>query len=207
MLDNYTQDKNGVIKQITRPTEMLYDEKYVVDRYSTAPVKEMSHLRLGYIIGSIGFIPDSILDIGYGSGDFLKAATKIIPKVFGYDIPPAYPVDGVENVESPFNNTYDVVTFFDSLEHFEDIYTIRALQTRYIVISVPWCHNFSDEWFRDWKHRRPNEHLWHFDSSSLVRFMDDVGYELLNKCSIEDTIRKSSGTWKNILTATFRCKQ
>ena len=32
MLDNYTQNKNGVIKQITRTTEMLYDEKYVVDR-------------------------------------------------------------------------------------------------------------------------------------------------------------------------------
>ena len=207
MLDNYTQDKNGVIRQITRTTEMLYDVKYVADRYSSAPVNEMSHLRLGYIIGSVGFVPESVLDIGYGSGDFLKAAIKIIPKVFGYDIPPAYPVNGVEIVESPFNDSYDVVTFFDSLEHFDDIYAIQALRTRYIVTSVPWCHYFSDEWFRDWKHRRPNEHLWHFDSTSLVSFMNDIGYELLNQCSIEDTIRKSDGAWKNILTATFRHRQ
>lgn len=206
MLPNYALDKNGVVRQVGRSCTPAYDQKYVVDRYSSAPVREMSHLRLGYVLGSAGGVPGSILDIGYGSGDFLKAAKQLIPNVYGYDVPPAYPVPGITLVDDPYRDSYDVVTFFDSLEHFESIYDIRALKARYIVISVPWCHYFSDEWFQNWKHRRPNEHLWHFDYPSLCRFMAEIGFAPVNFCAVEDAIRKSDGTWNNILTATFRSK-
>jgi hypothetical protein len=40
---------------------------------------------LGYIIGSIGHIPESILDIGYGNGGFLKVCS-LIPNRGGVDI-------------------------------------------------------------------------------------------------------------------------
>lgn len=207
MLTNYAKDRNGVIRQVERETVKNYDAEYVVERYSKAPVLEMSHLRLGYVLGSIGGIPQTLLDVGYGQGDFLKAARKIVPNVFGYDIPPAYPVQGVEIVSSLYDRVYDVVTFFDSLEHFEDIYEIRALRAKYIVVSVPWCHYFSDEWFLNWKHRRPDEHLWHFDLSCLDRFMADIGYGMLSHSAVEDAIRKTDGDWKNILTATFSRKR
>jgi hypothetical protein len=203
MLDNYAVDKLGVIYQISK-TEFVYDNEYVETRYGAAPVEQMSFLRVGQITAALGRIPTSVLDVGYGSGDFLKAMSSAITDVNGYDIPPAFPVPGVANVENMYSREYDLVTFFDSLEHFEDPSEIRALRTNFIHISVPWCHYFSDEWFQDWRHRRPNEHLWHFNEKSLPAFMKEMGYELICFSNGEDVIRKSSGPWQNILSATFR---
>ena len=68
-----------------------------------------------------------------------------------------------------FNQFYDIITFYDSLEHFEEIEFVKKLKCNYICISVPNCHYKNDEWFRNWKHRKPNEHLWHFNSKSHIR--------------------------------------
>jgi hypothetical protein len=206
MLDGYNIDKNGVIKQSTYDI-IEYNPDYIKTRYLTYPEKcvQMGYLRLGYIIGSIGRIPDSILDVGYGSGDFLKVCTNIVPKCFGFDITNLPPPDNVIGVDSIYNNKYDVITFFDVLEHFENIYDITKLQCNYIVISLPWCHYYSDEWFKNWKHRRPNEHLYHFNEKSLINFFNEIGYECLNYSEIEDTIRKTPEI-KNILSAVFKKK-
>ena len=163
----------------------------------------MSHLRLGFIVGSIGKVPDSILDVGYGNGSFLKTCSNIIPKCFGHDVSNVK-VDQVEIVDNIFDRHYEVITFFDSLEHFEDIYILDKLNCDYICISVPWCHNFDEEWFMNWKHRRPNEHLWHFDDISLKTFVEKQGFVQLNSTNVEDVIRKNNGTYPNILTSVFK---
>ena len=62
-----------------------------------------------------------------------------------------------------------------------------------------------EEWFENWKHRRPDEHLWHFDKESLVNFMNRMGYVLVSHTNLEDTIRKNSQQKEtNILTCVFR---
>lgn len=202
MLDNYTQDSNGVIYQITRDA-FEYDQSYVKQRYLHSLVQSMSYLRLGYILGNITAIPNSLLDVGYGSGSFLQVSSQIVKHTYGHDIN-GYPIpecsDFVHNIQE---NYYDVVTFFDSLEHFPDIYFLDTLKCKYICISVPWCHYFSDEWFSTWKHRRPNEHLWHFNQESLCRFMDSQGYDVLNFGNFEDTIRKTDQPYPNILSGVF----
>ena len=96
-----------------------------------------------------------------------------------------------------------MITFFDSLEHFEDIEFVKDLKCSYICISVPECHYYDDEWFENWKHRRPNEHLWHFNHGSLVKFMYRMGYILISGSNIEDTIRKNNKEESNILTCIF----
>ena len=74
-----------------------------------------------------------------------------------------------------------------------------------MCISVPHCHNTNDEWFEKWKHRRPDEHLWHFDQESLVKFMRRMGFVLCSSSNLEDTIRKNNDqTETNILTCIFR---
>ena len=77
MLDNYEKDLNGVIKQINC-TPFSYDYSYA-DNYNTLPTNDiMSHLRLGYIVGSLGKMPESILDVGSGSGlKRTKSATLV----------------------------------------------------------------------------------------------------------------------------------
>ena len=207
MIENYTKLQNGVIKQNKYFVEKKkYDVEYVDVRYNTYGEKntQMSFLRLGYIIGSIGKIPDSILDVGYGNANFISACGKIISKCYGNDVS-NYPLpETIKFVDDIYKDHYDVVTFFDVLEHFDNIYDIKNLKCNYVVISVPWCHYASDEWFVNWKHRRPDEHLWHFNDKSIVNFFGEIGFELINQTNIEDTIRKPTDNYQNILTCTFK---
>ena len=201
MLTNYKKDYNDVISQVDRNI-FKYDSTYV-SQYNKMPVENMSFLRLGNIIGSIGRCPTSILDVGYGNGSFLRTCSNIIPKCFGHDIS-GYPLpDGCEFADNLFDNHYDVVTFFDSLEHFDDPYFLEKLNCNFICISLPWCHYFSDDWFANWKHRKPNEHLWHFDEVSITKFMKSQKYSVLNITNIEDAIRKHDFNYQNILTGVF----
>ena len=73
-----------------------------------------------------------------------------------------------------------------------------------MYISLPWCHNFSDEWFENWKHRRPDEHLWHFNQKSIEKFFNEMGFDMVVYSDIEDTIRKPSDEHPNILTCIFK---
>ena len=206
MLENYVRDEHGIIKQVeTNP--ISYTKDYI--EYSYVKYGEltnyMSYLRLGNIIGSLGKIPESILDIGYGNGSFLEVCSNAIPNCYGNDIS-TYPLpDGVEFISDITSQYFEVITFFDSLEHFENIDFVKDLNCSYICISVPNCHYVNDEWFEKWKHRRPDEHLWHFNEESLCNYMTRNGYELLTSSNVEDIIRKNTSQEEtNILTCVFR---
>lgn len=204
MLENYAKNSDGVVFQIEKKV-IEYDQDYVNNSYVVyEPLPTyMGYLRLGNIVGSLGRIPKSILDVGYGNGSFLKVCQNVIAKCYGFDIS-AFPVpDGCIKVDSISENFYEVITFFDSLEHFENIEFIKDLNCNSVCISVPCCHYKNDQWFEEWKHRRPNEHLWHFNKESLESFMKRMGYVLRSLSNIEDTIRKNKEDEENILTAFF----
>lgn len=201
MLENYIKLENSVVKQLNY-NKIIYDIDYVKNRYDHYGEKThlMSHLRYGYLIGSIKNIPDSILDVGYGNCDFLKLCQKNINNCYGNDVS-SYPLpEGITFVDDITENFYEVICFFDSLEHFDDISIVKDLKCKYIFISVPNCHYIDDEWFSKWKHRRPNEHLYHFNNESLTIFMKENGFELLNTSNIEDIIRIPVDNLSNILT-------
>ena len=205
MIENYERTIDGAIKQ-KNYSKYNYSKEYADSRYSVYDDRgNILNLRLGYIIGSIGFIPSSLLDVGYGNGDFLKCCRKSIPFLFGNDVPPAYPLDdGIKYIEDITSIEVDVITFFDSLEHFHNIEFVKDLKCKYLVISVPWCSKGEDdEWFENWKHRRPDEHIYHFDERSLEKFMKRMGYKLLNYSNMEDKIRVAKDS-PNILSACFK---
>ncbi len=207
MLKNYKKLSNGIIKQI-KVNKINYNKDYINKSYDSYGdlVSKMSHLRFGYLMGTVKRVPESILDIGYGNGDFLKTCKSQIKKCYGNDVSGYELPKGIESVDDIKNGFYDVITFFDSLEHFDDISFIKDLNCNYIMISVPWCHYISDEWFDCWKHRRENEHIYHFNEKSLKNFMEENGYKLVVYSNIEDTIRKSKDEKENILTAIFKKK-
>lgn len=206
MLDNYELTQDGVIKQQNyKPYN--YDIEYSDSRYSSfADRGNILNLRLGYVIGSIGKVPDSLMDVGYGNGDFLISCKDSIETLYGNDVQPAYPLpEGITFVEDITKQEVEVMTFFDSLEHFPDIEFVKNLKCTYAVISLPWCTNgLDDEWFANWKHRKPDEHLFHFTESSLQQFMDRQGFDMINYCNLEDRIRKDKNLKPNILTACFK---
>ena len=105
-----------------------------------------------------------------------------------------------------FKERFKVITFFDSLEHFEDISFVRNLNCEYVVISLPECHQhvMGDEWFENWKHRKPDEHLWHFSRQSLKKFMQEQGYYCVTYNNVEDVVRKPNDKLPNIITGIFK---
>lgn len=205
MISNYRKTQDGVIEQVER-NPFNYNIDYSDSRYSIFNDRgNILNLRLGYIIGTIGKIPESLMDVGYGNGDFQEACKGCIPVLYGNDIPPAYPLpEGVLSVEDITKQEVEVITFFDSLEHFQDIEFVKDLKCKYVVISLPWCYGGdNDTWFENWKHRKPDEHLYHFTEKSLTAFMKRQGYSLINFCNLEDKVRVDKTLSPNILTATF----
>src|SRR5262245_29108755 len=81
----------GICRQSAYET-IVYDNQYIDDRYNTYGElgPRISYLRLGYLLGTLGSVPHSILDVGYGNGDFLRVASTTVSVAKGYDIPPAY---------------------------------------------------------------------------------------------------------------------
>lgn len=203
MLENYSTNCDGVIFQIEK-TPITYTPQYstAYDRYGEIS-NYMSHLRLGYIIGSIGYVPGSILDVGYGNGSFLRTCSKIIPKCYGNDISGYVMPEGCAFISDIKSKFFEVITFFDSLEHFEDIEFMEQLKCKYVCISVPCCHYIDDEWFKNWKHRKPNEHLFHFNKHTLNNFMLRMGFKNISSGNIEDVIRVDKTDEYNILTSVF----
>jgi hypothetical protein len=164
----------------------------------------MAYLRLGYLLGNLPSTPNSILDVGYGNGDFLKVCTDIIPECYGSDIS-GYPIPNKAHfIKDIYSKQFDVISFFDVLEHFEDINFVKDLNCNYIIISVPHCHFFSEEWFLNWKHRRPDEHLFHFNNKSLNNFFNEMGFDVVTQSHIEDTIRTPIDNNPNILTGIYK---
>jgi SAM-dependent methyltransferase len=206
MLEGYERLPNGVIRQLN-PVKIEYDEAYSA-AYNGLGEKAnyMAYLRLGILLGVLGKSPRRLLDVGYGNGAFLRAASKAIAHCAGCDLSP-YPVpEGCERVASPSDGAWDVVCFFDSLEHFDDISIVSNLRTEYVFIAVPWCHYVDDAWFARWHHRKPNEHLWHFDKAALLAFFAEHGYACVYSSNAEDAIRQnpSVGALPNILSAIFK---
>lgn len=205
-LNNYEKLENGIIKQ-KNVNKIEYNFEYS-NKYNIYGEKGnyLSYLRLGVLLGVINKIPNSILDVGYGNGSFLSAAKNIIKNCSGSDIS-GFPLpDDISIENSIFEKHFEVICFFDSLEHFDDINIIDKLQCDYVFISVPWCHYESDEWFLNWYHRKPNEHLWHFNDVSLIKFFKENGFENIYLENVEDTIRKNihSNGKQNILSAIFK---
>ena len=216
MLSNYVKLDTGAIRQQII-TPYVYDTEYVDTRYNQYGVlcDMMSHLRYGFIVGSIGKIPNTILDVGYGNGSFLKITNNAGVKSYGTDVS-NYPLDNAEfvNFSDVKDKHFDVITFFDSIEHFESLDFVNDLNCSYICISVPNCNynmiastqgdSVADKYFEAWKHRRENEHIWHFDINSLPNTMKQYGYTAINSVYIEDIIRKPADSYHNILTMMFK---
>ena len=56
----------------------------------------------------------------------------------------------------------------------------------------------------NWKHRRPDEHLWHFNEKSIEKFFNEMGYDIVDYSNVEDMIRITKEEYPNILTCIFK---
>jgi hypothetical protein len=209
MIDNFKQLRPGHWHQVERtgpgPTYSIEYSNY----YNKIPSFEMSRIRYDVVKKYVGQFK-TICDFGYGNGDFIEHCYNKGHKAYAYDVSD-YPVPpSVQRVYDINEMNFDVVTFFDSLEHIEDedlVTFLKNLRTKYVTISLPWLHEFlGPEWFSKWKHKKDNEHFHYFDMHGLVGLLSDSNYEILHIGNEEDEIRKPVDKWPNILTIVAKKK-
>lgn len=202
----YEVQPTGVIFQTDhRPFE--YDPNYSAI-YDEEKYKRGSDLlqalRLGFALGAHGKPINSLMDVGYGNAAFINFIKEHVPFVYGYDIT-GVPLDGAYLM--PELVKADVYTFHDVLEHFPDCSFLKDLQTETICISLPYCHFHTEglRWFEfGYHHRKPDEHIRHFNPWSLANFMKQYGWHSVAESDHENYIRKGLNGLQNILSMAFK---
>lgn len=210
MIENYSIDEFGVIHQVTF-TPITYDKTYLsyYEAKSDRTIK-LGYQRMGWILGLLRHIPESVLEIGYGTGSFVEAAQITGVKrcagcdIADYPLPPGVDFLDWQHALDPH---WDLVAMFDVLEHVPDLGFLSRLKTNYLALAVPYCRwaELGDTWFQDWRMLLPNEHLHHFDPKSLVALLAHYGFEAVTLNAFEDGIRLRPGeTGPNILSGLFK---
>jgi len=138
-----------------------------------------------------------LLDIGIGSGSFLKARGE---HTFGVDIDPAARTWLKEN--GKWSEDYDIFgafTMWDVLEHCKDPsqYFRRMKPGALLFVSIPIFERLPD--IRGSIHYRPNEHFYYFTDRGFRDYMAVYGFECL-----QTTDGESRAGRANILSYAFR---
>lgn len=163
-----------------KPTD-VYDAKYCekyVD-YSCSEINEqLQKLRWDTVLRHVK--SGRLLDIGCGAGAFMQAAPKGF-SVVGQDINRYCVIYckqiGLEAEETLPIETFDVVTMFDSLEHFPNFDVVKWAHAMlrkggYLVLGIP---NFRAELLtniEEWRHYRPDEHAFGISETAIYQLCD-----------------------------------
>ena len=186
----YPVENNGVYDDSYFDKYMGYEKTEFGERLNSERVKL-----------AIRFSNNDIIDIGIGSGQFLRASGAM-----GYDVCPKA-VEWLKNncrwVDFYNRGAYnaDLVTFFDSFEHIDDIETVvKMCMGRNILISIP---IFRDrEHVLASKHFRKDEHYHYFTDKGLKDWFAIRNYECVFQSDIETQLGR-----EGIETYVFSYKQ
>ncbi len=195
---NYAQDPGILYQREIKPFE--YGKKYY-ENYVKLEGKligiEITEAR----IDISHRYADCILDVGIGSGYFIK---KSKAKMFGFDINPF----GIEWLKERgcFINPYEElpdcvngVSLWDTLEHMPNPSQFLGLLNlnTFVFLSLPIFHNLLK--VRKSKHYKPNEHLTYWSVNGIRKYMEDCGFNLL-----EISDQESEAGREDILSFVFK---
>jgi len=160
----------------TDSKKSLFDKVYQAVKNTTLKSK----LRL---INSFNTKSKKILDVGAGTGDFLKVCKTNSWEIFGSE-----PDSGARNIAakkgvnlekdlSKFQNQqFDVITLWHVLEHVENlqeyITTLKSLLTENgrLIIAVPNFKSYDAIKYKEfWAAFDVPRHLWHFSKTSISK--------------------------------------
>lgn len=139
-----------------------------------------------------------ILDFGIGSGQFLRSVIGL-----GYDVCPKA-IQYLKEACSwcnPWTDDLwgvDVITFFDSFEHEDNIdELVNKVFGKTLILSIP---IFKDkEHVLRSKHFRKDEHYHYFTRDGLVKWFRRRGYELIEELDFETRLGR-----EDIMTFVFK---
>ena len=178
----------GHIFQTDMNVTVSYDA-YYAHQYDSRPVQEMSEVRWNFIQSCLQLPKGSrVLDVGYGNGAFLKHARAEGMDIYGIDLHDEDFGIPVVNLETKIH--FDLICFFDSLEHFTNFQPLRNLRASNVIVSIPNTPSWLLSSPRIWRHYKPGEHLHYFSRCSLDNLMRDWGFgDKLTDGYPEDALR------------------
>ncbi len=129
----------------------------------------------------------SLLDIGAGTGDFLKSAKEkgwrvkgIEPNTTAINLAADKGVELKREIDNIISENFDVVTLWHVLEHIPDLKeTIQKLGDLVkpggtLIIAVPNFKSFDAEYYKNfWAAYDVPRHLWHFSKKSIKVLFDE----------------------------------
>lgn len=161
-------------------TSVPYDEAYF-QKYVGYENTDIANKINDFRTGITKKYCNTLLDIGIGSGEFIK---KSPVKTYGFDINEtgiAWLKERDLYVDPYRDNLSDIqgYCFWDSMEHIPQPSTLlRYLpMNSYVFISMPIFTNLLA--IRSNKHYRPNEHYYYFSSDGLAAFLRMAGFGLI----------------------------
>ena len=137
----------------------------------------------------------TLLDVGCGTGDFLKTAKEnnwtvsgIEPNADARSIANQKTDNSVFDIEQLNNfeiNSFDVITLWHVLEHLPDLeYQISILKKLLkpkgrLVVAVPNYKSFDASYYNQfWAAYDVPRHLWHFDQNSISKLFASIDMEI-----------------------------
>lgn len=176
-----------------------YDEKYFQNFKSYAGSSTERALNAGRcaMLRRHAPIGATVLDIGIGSGAFLLEARRAGFEAKGSDINPvALEWLETEGLHASSPRDFDVVTFWDSLEHIEipDALLRRIKKNAIVLVAIPVFDDLRR--IRESKHYKPGEHLYYFTADGFVDWMAMRGFRCLEHSAHEiEAGRESIGAF------------
>ena len=142
----------------------------------------------------------SILDIGCGTGNFLKIMKQSGWKINGVEINDTARGIAKNNTGSVILNKieffeskqkYDVITLWHSLEHLYDLkrylnkISISLNATGIVMIAAPNYQSFDADYFKqDWAAYDVPRHLYHFSFDAMVKLLQKFIFKLLQSVQL-----------------------
>ena len=161
-----------------------YDLKYYEKmlRQNSKTAEKICNIRWKFVDEVLTKNDNVVLDYGSGVGWF-KAFAPDKASVDTHDIG-CFPQTGINRHE------YDLITFFDVIEHIESFSDIKSIisRTKYVAATIPIVPK--DKNLEDWKHFKPYEHLHYFNEKEFISLFKYIGFELIKKGTPECPPRK-----------------
>jgi len=135
----------------------------------------------------------TVLDIGAGCGTFVRQARSWGFGAKGFDII-AKTVEYLRSIDAYADDPaqFDVVTFWDSLEHIENPEELlsRVRHGAHLLVAIPLFPDLSN--IRESKHYRPGEHFYYFTAAGFIDWMALNGFRLLEVSDHETSAGRES---------------
>ncbi len=199
-------DKEKGIAIQENPQKFDYNEEYFKHYESLENTDSAWKINSGrHKILEEFYAHNGVVDIGIGSGDFIKSAGPFT--IYGYDISQKsrrYLLDNGIMFDiyarlAPYERV-SVFTCWDSLEHFsfkdQGMFLKRIVLGTHLIVSMPIMDDIIET--SKSKHYKPNEHLYYFTRQGFVDYMVKWGFVSMK---IEDFEMKAGR--ENVYTFVF----